>query len=102
MRPLRLLLVEDSENDAALLIEHLRQGGYDPDCIRIDSSDALKSALEREWDLVIADYTMTNAVSALMASCGSGRVSSSTLPSRSTIFVMSYGFILTPPLGKTE
>jgi len=58
MRPLRLLLVEDSENDAALLIEHLRQGGYDPDCIRIDSSDALKSALEREWDLVIADYTM--------------------------------------------
>ena len=58
MRPLRLLLVEDSENDATLLLEHLRQGGYEPDWTRVDSSRALTNALESEWDLVIADYTM--------------------------------------------
>jgi diguanylate cyclase (GGDEF)-like protein len=59
MRPLRLLLVEDSENDAALLIEHLKQGGYDPHHSRVDNAKALSEALDdHEWDLVIADYTM--------------------------------------------
>jgi diguanylate cyclase (GGDEF)-like protein len=58
MRLLRLLLVEDSENDALLLLEHLRQGGYDPQCARVDSAKGLSEALEHEWDLVIADYTM--------------------------------------------
>ena len=61
MRPLRLLLVEDSENDATLLIEHLRQGGYDPRCTRVDSAKALTEALEadeHDLDIIIADYTM--------------------------------------------
>src|ERR1700716_38071 len=59
MRPFRLLLVEDSEDDALLLIEHLRSGGYDPEYTRVDSEAALNKALEhREWDMVIADYTM--------------------------------------------
>jgi diguanylate cyclase (GGDEF)-like protein len=61
MRPLRLLLVEDSENDATLLIEHLRQGGYEPRCTRVDSAKALTEALEAgedELDVIIADYTM--------------------------------------------
>ena len=59
MRPLRLLLVEDSESDALLLIEHLRSGGYDPEYTRVDSAEALNKALEHhEWDMVIADYTM--------------------------------------------
>jgi len=59
MRPLRLLLVEDSENDADLLVEHLRAGGYEPDFRRVDSAEALTNALDHgEWDIVIADYTM--------------------------------------------
>src|SRR6476660_7335108 len=59
MRPLRLLLVEDSEHDATLLIEHLRHGGYEPEFTRVDSAEALNKALARhEWDMVIADYTM--------------------------------------------
>ena len=59
MKPLRLLLVEDSENDAALLIEYLRHGGYEPEYIRVDSAKALSEALDRsDWDLIIADYTM--------------------------------------------
>ena len=46
MKPLRLLLVEDSEADATLLVEHLRQGGYEPDFTRVDSAKALNKALE--------------------------------------------------------
>ena len=59
MKPLRLLLVEDSEADATLLVEYLRQGGYEPDVTRVDSAKALSRALDSDdWDLVIADYTM--------------------------------------------
>jgi CheY-like chemotaxis protein len=59
MKPLRLLLVEDSENDATLLLEYLKQGGYEPECVRVDNAKALTDALEKhDWDLVIADYTM--------------------------------------------
>jgi DNA-binding NtrC family response regulator len=59
MRPLRLLLIEDSEGDALLLLEHLREGGYDPHHTRVDSAEALNKALEHhEFDMVIADYTM--------------------------------------------
>jgi diguanylate cyclase len=59
VRPLRLLLVEDSENDAELLLEHLCAGGYEPTCTRVDSAAALGEALgRRDWDVVIADYTM--------------------------------------------
>jgi len=59
MRPLRVLIVEDSENDTLLLLEHLRAGGYEPDYTRVESAEALNTALEgHEWDMVIADYTM--------------------------------------------
>src|SRR4051794_13552947 len=59
MRALRLLLVEDSENDAQLLVEHLRTGGYEPEYTRVDTAEALTNALDRhDWDVVIADYTM--------------------------------------------
>jgi diguanylate cyclase (GGDEF)-like protein/PAS domain S-box-containing protein len=57
--PLRVLIVEDSEDDAALLVRALRLGGYEPDFLRVDTPEAMRSALAgREWDIVIADYTM--------------------------------------------
>src|SRR3954469_11352280 len=56
---LRVLLVEDSEDDAALVLAELRRAGYEPDFDRVYSAQALVAALEREeWDLVIADYSM--------------------------------------------
>jgi signal transduction histidine kinase len=56
---LDLLLVEDSENDAELLIREIRRGGYDPAFERVDTAEALTAALNRKiWQLVIADYTM--------------------------------------------
>lgn len=57
--PLRLLLVEDSADDAALIVRHLQQGGYDVAFERVDSPDALSRAVEQGgWDLVICDYCM--------------------------------------------
>jgi len=58
-RPLQVLLIEDSEDDAALLEIELQRAGYAPACSRIETPEALSSALERqEWDLVISDYNL--------------------------------------------
>jgi PAS domain S-box-containing protein len=59
MRKLNLLLVEDSEDDAELMLIELRRGGYQPDYVRVDHADAMRAALQsRKWDLVISDYVM--------------------------------------------
>jgi two-component system, cell cycle sensor histidine kinase and response regulator CckA len=57
--PLRLLLAEDSEDDALLLVRRLRQADYDVTYERIDSAPALERALESNgWDIIISDYNM--------------------------------------------
>jgi two-component system cell cycle sensor histidine kinase/response regulator CckA len=57
--PLRVLMIEDSEDDAALLLRELRRGSYDVISERVDLPDALKSALDtQEWDLVVSDFSM--------------------------------------------
>src|SRR4051812_10047878 len=58
-QPLKVLIVEDSENDAALLEIELERAGYAPFCERVQTADELGSALDRQqWDLIIADYIM--------------------------------------------
>jgi PAS domain S-box-containing protein len=58
-RQLRVLLVEDSENDAALLEIALARAGFHTLCERVETADSLAAALDRqEWDLIIADYVM--------------------------------------------
>lgn len=58
-KPINVLITEDSENDALLLVRELRQGGYEPTFERVDKPETLSAALSRhKWDLVIADYTM--------------------------------------------
>src|ERR687897_3606443 len=57
--PLRVLIVEDFEGDALLLLHELRRGGYEPEYVRVDTAEAMEAALEeREWDLVVADHSM--------------------------------------------
>jgi two-component system cell cycle sensor histidine kinase/response regulator CckA len=57
--PVRLLLVEDSENDAFLLVRELTRAGYDVAHERVDTAPAFHAALDRQaWDLVIGDYSM--------------------------------------------
>jgi len=56
---LQILVVEDSEDDAALLEIELHRAGYDPVCHRVETPEALSAALERQnWDLVISDYRL--------------------------------------------
>ncbi len=57
--PLRLLVVEDSEDDALLLVHALQKGGYEPVFERIETGSAMKRALEHgAWDVVISDYVL--------------------------------------------
>lgn len=58
-KALRVLIVEDSEADALLLLRELRSGGYDPGFERVDNPDDMSKALgTREWDIIISDYVM--------------------------------------------
>lgn len=58
-RPLRVLIIEDSEDDSRLLLRELRRGGYEPAHERVDTAEALNAALDRQdWDIVMADYSM--------------------------------------------
>ena len=54
----KLLLVEDSETDAELLLLELRHYGYDTHHDRVDSEAALRTVLtqDRSWDLVLCDH----------------------------------------------
>jgi PAS domain S-box-containing protein len=56
---LRVLIVEDQEDDALLLLRVLRGAGYDLTCERVDTAAVLEAALDRQpWDIIIADYTL--------------------------------------------
>jgi PAS domain S-box-containing protein len=58
-RPLRLLLVEDSEDDVELLVRELYQGGFAPSYKQVDSAEAMRQALaEQPWDAIISDYVL--------------------------------------------
>jgi len=57
--PLRVLIVEDLQDDAVLLVRELQRGGYDVAYERVDTAVAMRAALDRQpWDLITSDYTM--------------------------------------------
>lgn len=56
---LRVLLVEDSEDDAVLLVRYLKRGGQEVSYERVDTREAMQAALDgAQWDIVISDYNM--------------------------------------------
>src|ERR1043165_881069 len=56
---LKILLVEDSEDDAELLLLELRRGGYAPVARRVAGAEEMRTALSEEtYDVVICDYVM--------------------------------------------
>lgn len=58
-RRLRVLLVEDSPEDAILLLRALDCGGFEPVSMRVDTAEAMCRALEAQnWDLILADHAM--------------------------------------------
>jgi two-component system cell cycle sensor histidine kinase/response regulator CckA len=58
-KPLRVLLVEDSEADADVLLGELARAGYDLTSERVQTADTMKAALAHAvWDVVVCDYNM--------------------------------------------
>jgi len=55
--PLRVLMVEDSENDALLLIRTLKKNGYEPAAERVQTAQDMTSALlSHPWDIILCDF----------------------------------------------
>ena len=74
--PLRVLIVEDSESDAGLIVRRLQQAGYDLVHERVETAGAMRTALAQpDWDIVLADYKMPqfSASAALEILKASGR-----------------------------
>src|SRR5690349_8247038 len=56
---LRLLLIDDSEDDVAVVLRELGRAAYDISHRRVDTAEALRGALEAQpWDLVLSDLSM--------------------------------------------
>ena len=57
-RPIRVLFIEDDDNDVALELEVLRDEGFAPRHEVVETPDALRDALTRPWDVIISDFRM--------------------------------------------
>jgi EAL domain-containing protein (putative c-di-GMP-specific phosphodiesterase class I)/CheY-like chemotaxis protein len=58
-RPLRVLHVEDSEQDVELALLQLRRSGYEATATRVESAEAMREALRvGTWDVVLSDCSM--------------------------------------------
>jgi len=58
-RPLRVLMIEDSPDDAQLIARQLTRAGYEPIMGRVDTPSTMNAALEQEsWDVVLADWSL--------------------------------------------
>ena len=54
-----MLLVEDTEDDAVLLLRELRHGDFEPYVVRVQTPGAMKAELlARRWDVVISDFSL--------------------------------------------
>jgi len=59
MATLRILLVEDSEDDARLVLREIQRGGYEVEYERVETAEVMQAALVRQaWDLVICDFSL--------------------------------------------
>lgn len=55
---IRILLVEDSEEDAILIVRKLKSDGFDISFLQVDTEQAMQDALNDDWDVVLSDYNM--------------------------------------------
>lgn len=57
-RKIRVLLIEDSEDDAILIVRELESSGLDVSFLQVDTEQAMRDALEEDWDVILSDYNM--------------------------------------------
>ena len=59
LQSLRVLMVEDSEDDELLLIREIKKGGYNTVYERVETAAAMKKALKKKrWDIILCDYKL--------------------------------------------
>jgi len=98
-RPLRVLIIEDSADDTQLLVRELKRGGYEVEFERVETAEAMQSALtQKTWDLILSDYTMPrfNAPKALEVLKASGMdlpfiISSGTIGEETAVTALKAG-----------
>jgi len=56
--PLHILIVDDSEDDALLMMRAIKKGGLNADVTHVSNEPQLREALKKNWDLVISDHAM--------------------------------------------
>jgi len=58
-KPIRVLIVEDSDDDVLLIVRQLKKDGYRPIYDQLDTADAMRKALEKQtWDVILCDNSM--------------------------------------------
>src|SRR4030042_3043207 len=57
-KKLNILIVDDTEDDVRLVEREIRRRGYDAVYERADTPEAMRDALQKEWDVVISDHQM--------------------------------------------
>jgi DNA-binding NtrC family response regulator len=58
-KPIKVLIVEDNEDDAVLLVRALKSGGFEPIYTRVDNAGDLQAALNgSSWEIIICDHAM--------------------------------------------
>ena len=58
-KPLRVLIIDDSEDDALLLLRALSKGGFEPEWARVENArDMLQTLSSQKWDVAISDCHM--------------------------------------------
>ena len=57
-RPLRVLLVEDRDSDAEIVLRELRNGGFAPEWERVETEAGFLDSLQRDFDIILSDYSM--------------------------------------------
>ena len=74
-KALRVLFVEDSEDDVELILCELSRAGYEVAHSRVDTEASMRAAIQgASWDVVLSDFSMPtfNAGAALTVLKGSG------------------------------
>jgi CheY-like chemotaxis protein len=58
LQPLKLLVIEDSDDDAELIAEELRRSGLALAVRRAENAQELTAALEDDYDVIVSDYSL--------------------------------------------
>lgn len=58
-RHIRILIIEDKEEHATLVVRQLQKAGFAPEYVRVESAEAMKTALaDEKWDIIISDFAL--------------------------------------------